>query len=283
MDRVDSTSQAGYLVIADITGYTAFLSESELEHAEDSLRTLLTLLLDRTRPPLVISRLEGDAVISYAPEGSFLQGQTLIEAMEGTYVAFRQALERMVLNTTCTCNACKNIPSLDLKFFVHYGTYMTQQLGAQIELIGSDVNLVHRLTKNSITDKMGLRAYAVYTQATVDALGVEDLCVSMTAHSESYEHLGEVSVYVQDMQSVWERERNKQRTTVQREDAGRIFEFDFPVAPALMWDYVTKPENRAIMLGSSSAKITDKVDGRTGPGSVYYCAHGKYVSQQIYR
>ena len=30
-------SQNGYLVIADISGYTAFLSGSELEHAEDSL------------------------------------------------------------------------------------------------------------------------------------------------------------------------------------------------------------------------------------------------------
>ena len=85
--------------------------------------------------------------------------------MEGTYIAFRQALERMVLNTTCTCNACKNIPSLDLKFFIHHGTYMTQLLGAQTELVGSDVNLVHRLTKNSITEKTGVKAYAVYTQA----------------------------------------------------------------------------------------------------------------------
>ncbi len=57
----------GLLLIADITGYTAFLQESELEHAEDSLRSLLNLLLEQTGPPLVISRLQGDAVISYAP------------------------------------------------------------------------------------------------------------------------------------------------------------------------------------------------------------------------
>jgi len=57
-------AERGYLVIADITGYTAFLSDSELEHAEDSLKDLLDLLIDQTKPPLVISRLEGDAVIS---------------------------------------------------------------------------------------------------------------------------------------------------------------------------------------------------------------------------
>ena len=65
-------AERGYLVIADITGYTAFLSDSELEHAEDSLRDLLDLIIEQTKPPLVISRLEGYAVISYAPEASFL-------------------------------------------------------------------------------------------------------------------------------------------------------------------------------------------------------------------
>ena len=79
-----STTQKGFLVIADITGYTAFLSGSELEHAEDSLRSLISLIIEHTRLPLVISRLEGDAVISYANESSFYQGQTLVEMIESS-------------------------------------------------------------------------------------------------------------------------------------------------------------------------------------------------------
>lgn len=75
----------GYIVISDITGYTAFLSGSELDHAHDSLRSLPDVLIQHAGPPLVISRLEGDAVISYAPTGSFVQGQTLIELLENTY------------------------------------------------------------------------------------------------------------------------------------------------------------------------------------------------------
>ena len=130
-------ADAGHIVISDITGYTEFLSQSELEHAEDSLRSLLNLMLEHTRPPLIVSRLEGDAVISYALDGSFLQGQTLVETLESTYVAYRQALQRMILNTTCTCNACRNIPNLDLKFFVHYGSFMLQALGSYTELIAA--------------------------------------------------------------------------------------------------------------------------------------------------
>jgi hypothetical protein len=94
----------GFLVIAYISGYTAFLRDSELEHAEDSLRSLLNLLLDHTNAPLKVSRLQGDAVISYAPKHSFAQGQTLVEIMETTYAAIRQALERMTINTNFHLN-----------------------------------------------------------------------------------------------------------------------------------------------------------------------------------
>ena len=272
-------SQDGYIVISDITGYTAFLSESELEHAQDSLRSLLQVLLEQTKPPLIISRLEGDAVISYAPRGSFLQGHTLVDAIEGTYLVFRQALERMELNTTCTCNACQNIPNLDLKFFVHKGTYALQELGSQVELVGSDVNLVHRLTKNSITETMGINAYALYTQAAVDDLGIGELCGRMSLHNESYEHLGEVTMYVQNMHDVWKRERSRQREVVQPDEAIMSLHHDFPVGPALLWDYLTKPEYRAIALGSDGEMVTGRSDGRTGPGTTYYCAHGLTVSK----
>jgi hypothetical protein len=50
-------TRKGYLFIADITGYTMYLSQSELEHAHGVIESLLTLLIDHTRPPLVINRL----------------------------------------------------------------------------------------------------------------------------------------------------------------------------------------------------------------------------------
>ena len=274
-------SQQGYMVISDITGYTAYLSQSELEHAQDSLSSLLNLLIDHTEEPLVVSRLEGDAVISYSLKGSFIQGQTLVEIVERTYVDFRRALERMVLNTTCTCNACRNIPSLDLKFFVHYGEFMLQQLGGHVEMVGTDVNLVHRLTKNGITEQTAITAYVAYTRAAVDALGIEELCGGMAHHMETYEHLGEVQVLVQDMHSVWEQEQSKNPIRVDPEDALFVVSRDFPVGPALMWDYLTEPKYRAILMGSHDASVDGRNDGRIGAGSTYYCAHGKSVDPQM--
>src|SRR3989304_811830 len=77
-------TQQGFLIISDITGYSKYVNESELEHARDSLTELLNILIRHTQSPLVISKLEGDAVFSYAPAGGFLQGQTLLDMIEKT-------------------------------------------------------------------------------------------------------------------------------------------------------------------------------------------------------
>ena len=61
-----SSTLRGFLVVADITGYTSYLNQSELEHAKDVLKTLLDLLIEHTKPPLALSGLEGDAVLSYS-------------------------------------------------------------------------------------------------------------------------------------------------------------------------------------------------------------------------
>jgi len=268
-----ATTSRGILLISDITGYTAFLNSSELEHAQDSLRTLLNLLIDHTKSPLIISRLEGDAVISYSPEGSFRQGQTIVEILERTYVDFRRALKMMVLNTTCTCNACRNIPNLDLKFFVHYGSFMLEPLHSDTELVGADVNLVHRLGKNSVAEQTNIKAYVLYTQSAVEGLGIQEIAGSMRKHVDSYESIGDVHVYVQNMHPVWDDERSRSTMSVQPQEALVNIEMDFPASPLLMWDYVTGPEYKAIIAGSKSARVDDKRNGRIGEGAIYYCAH----------
>ena len=273
-------SQDGYLLIADITGYTAFLRESELDHAKDSLRSLLDLLIENTKPPLVISRLEGDAVISYAPEGSFQQGQTLVELIEGTSVEFRRALDLMVLNTTCHCLACRNISNLDLKFFVHYGTFALEPLPAYTELIGTDVNLIHRLTKNKVKEEIGYQAYVLYTQTALEHLDMPGLFDELTPHIESYEHIGEVAVYLLDMHHFWVHRNHRYHTVVEPQDAFFSLEEDFPLPPALLWEYLTKPEYRSVLLGSDNQSIEDLKRGRIADGSVYICAHGKNKTRQ---
>lgn len=273
-------TQQGFLIISDITGYSKYVNESELEHARDSLTALLNLLIQHTQSPLVISKLEGDAVFSYAPSGGFLQGQSLLDMIESTYASFRKALELMVLNTTCTCNACRNLPNLDLKFFVHYGSYMTQKLGNFTELVGNDVNLVHRLAKNRIKAETGFKAYAAFTQSVMDALALEDFQNSLTPHRETFADVGEVQMYVHDMHKVWERLKDSVRIEVRPEEALLIREYVFPIPASILWEYMTKPEYRAIMLGVHNVELRNQAQGRTAVDTVYLCYHGETASQQ---
>ncbi len=60
-------TQRGYLVIADISGYTSYVAATELEHAQAVLSELLELIVERVQPLLTLVKLEGDAVFSYAP------------------------------------------------------------------------------------------------------------------------------------------------------------------------------------------------------------------------
>jgi uncharacterized protein YndB with AHSA1/START domain len=257
-----------------------YLSESELEHAEKTLTALLEMLVEHTRPPLIISRLEGDAVISYGLRDSFFKGQTFVEIIENTYVAFRKTIELLVLNTTCKCNACANISTLDLKFFFHYGSFAIQHISDHDELVGSDVNLIHRLLKNDVREKTGFKAYTLYSDIAIQQLHLEDISATMTPHIEAVEHLGEVKVWVQDMHSVWEKKRSESQIEIPLNRIADQLEIDIDIPPELVWDYLTHPELRNTLVGSDWQEIANRSDGRTAPGSVYQCYHGDKVIPQ---
>jgi hypothetical protein len=273
--------QRGFILIADITGYTTYLNDSELEHAQGTLTDLLELLIEHTRSPLIISRLEGDAVISYGFEAGFVSGQTFLETIENTYVDFRKAIELMVLNNSCQCNACANVSSLDLKFFVHFGTFVLQKIGDHDELLGTDVNLIHRLLKNSVTADTGIRAYLLCTDAAVEALGFDDPSSSMVYHTETVADLGEASMWITDMQPIYEARSTDDRIVFDPREALGTVAVDTVLPPQVLWDYLSDPVFRKLLAGSDRMEITDRKAGRIGPGSAYQCFHGDKVFPQV--
>ncbi len=158
-----SETEHGYLVLADISGYTSYLAQTELEHAQEILTDLLATIVDQFKQALTISKLEDDAVFANVNESNLPNGERLLELIESTYYAFRQRRDMCERQTTCTCRACAAIPSLDLKFFVHHGDYIVQNISGIRELVGSDINLIHRLTK-IILSKRQAGARTPYSQ-----------------------------------------------------------------------------------------------------------------------
>ena len=265
--------ESGFFFITDITGYTGFLAQSELDHAKEILDALFDSILDHIEPPLIVSNTQGDAIISYAPQHAFLQPKNLLEAMEKTYFAFRQRLELMDINTVCDCNACVNMSSLDLKIFLHYGQYLLQQIGDKTDLQGSDVILAHLLMKNGVQEKTGLGGYGLVTQAAIEVMGVNPAAEGMIPHVETYEHYGEVDVFIHDLRQAWENERDKRRIMVLPEDAVAGAQVFVPVPPWTAWDYMQDIGIRLRFNDLQSIERTDGGAGRPGIGTSYHCLH----------
>ena len=65
------TAHTGYLLIADISGYTQFLTSSEQDHANPILQSLLSSLVEQVGEPLHFWKLDGDAVLAYSTQQEF--------------------------------------------------------------------------------------------------------------------------------------------------------------------------------------------------------------------
>ncbi|MBI2977229.1 MAG: DUF2652 domain-containing protein [Chloroflexi bacterium] len=272
---MDSKTQHGYLVLADISGYTSFVAATELEHAHDILTELLELILGQLTPTLTLSKLEGDAVFAYAPEARLPRGETVLELVEATYVAFRDRQEAIRRRTTCQCNACRSIPALDLKFIVHHGDFIAQRVAGIHELVGSDVNLIHRLSKNHVAEATGWRAYAMFTEAGLAHMGLRP--EGMHEQAEAYEHLGQVQTYSLDLRARYAALVDARRVVVAPEDAHNVLTTDVPAPMAEVWSLLNEPRNREEWEGIHIVPVS-KVGGRTGAGARSHCMHGDNVS-----
>ncbi len=194
---MERKSQSGYLVLADISGYTSFIAKTEIDHADVVISAMLETIIEKLSDLLTFVKLEGDAVFAYVPEDKVSGCEAMLELIDNTYRIFRDSATHMHETATCGCKACEAIPSLDLKFFVHHGEYVIQKVANIIDLMGNDVTLIHRLAKNHVTESTGWNGYALFTGNCLAHMQADKS--PFVQQAETYEHLGDVETYVMDM------------------------------------------------------------------------------------
>jgi hypothetical protein len=199
---MERKTQTGYLVLADISGYTSFVARTEIEHADLALSYLLETLVEQISSVLTVCQLEGDAVFAYIEESKLQETPLLLELIDHTYLAFREKALALYSQATCPCRACRALPTLDLKFILHHGEFLMQRVANAEHLLGTDVNLLHRLSKNHVAESTGWKGYALFTDPVLERMQTDK--ASFVQQSESYEHLGEVDTYVMDMHARYE-------------------------------------------------------------------------------
>jgi uncharacterized protein YndB with AHSA1/START domain len=271
---MEPTIQRGYLVLADLSGYTSYLAGTELIHAQGILKRIIGQIISGLTPVMTLIEVEGDAVFVYASEDRIARGETLLELIESTFVGFRDEQNASMRTMTCACNACQKSPSLDLKFVAHFGEYIVQDIGGKRKLVGSSVNLVHRLLKNAVSDATGWQGYALFTGDCLKQMGIHPEgaypCV------ECYEHLGSIETESLNLHERYQQLTEQRHLYLSKETADTTYSYDIPAPVPLLWEWLNDPQKRRQWWDKSGWVADEHPHGRTGEGTISHCSVSKF-------
>src|SRR2546425_3937820 len=189
---------SGVLVRADISGFRDFVTAPELEPAPPIIAELLGEVMRQISPPLEIQEVEGDAVFALAADRVLGPPAALLDVLEDAVAAFRDRQRELQADDSCSCDACRNVGNLDLKIVAHHGRFLRQMVGDRSQAAGVNVVLAHRLLKNGV----GRRAYILMTEAALRWAGIDPDLAGLGAHTERYEHFGDVRYFVRDLDTM---------------------------------------------------------------------------------
>jgi hypothetical protein len=147
------------------------------------------------------------------------------------------------------------------------------------EMVGSDVNLIHRLLKNHVTEATGWKAYLMITEPCLAHMDLK--LEGGYEQTESYEHLGEVKTINVDMHQRYKELKEARRVFLTEKDAHLYLTVDFPTPPPLTWEWLQDPGRRNLWGGGVHWYSGDRPHGRAGSGASNHCAHGKSVSTEV--
>ena len=250
--------------MADISGYTAFVAGTEAEHSQEILAELMEAISRSFGGKLTIEQVEGDALCCTTER----TGVEVTDWLRETFRVFHRRLRDIRSATTCPCRACATVQDLGLKFVVHRGTFSRYEVAGRVQLHGNDVNLVHRLLKNTVPGHE-------YLLATAPALAAwpESVRAEFIAAPQRYD-LGEVDASYLDLRPIHDAVWSEKPPTVDPETAKIRSTARFPGTPEQVFKHFTDPKLRQIWMG------VPRVDFHPGArgslvGAEYHCIHGE--------
>jgi hypothetical protein len=139
----------GLLFIPDISGFTRFVNETEIDHSRLIIQELLETLINTNQLDLEISEIEGDAILFYK-FGEIPDLEALYRQVAKMFCEFHKHLIAYEHSRYCQCKACKSAIELSLKVITHYGEFTGYNVRNFNKLIGRDIIVAHQLLKNDI-------------------------------------------------------------------------------------------------------------------------------------
>ena len=156
------------IIIPDITGFTNFVKNTDIDLAVSITSDLLNTIIDSNCIDLEVSEIEGDAVLFYKLGGPVNMPE-LFECLKKIYEAFNNKLEELKSSHNFEAE-------LSLKFIVHYGEVNVYNIKGFKNLFGQTVIEAHCLLKNG----EGQTNYILLTQDYISSVS------SITEYNSTY-------------------------------------------------------------------------------------------------
>ncbi len=100
--------ESATILLPDISGYTEFLTKTELVHSSHIINELLEAILAAN---------SGEFVLSEVP----IEADALVRQCLSMFESFHTQLKIIERDSICHCGACKAASNLTLKFIAHHG------------------------------------------------------------------------------------------------------------------------------------------------------------------
>lgn len=175
------------LYIPDISGFTKFVTDTEIDHGQHITAALLEEIIKSNYLDFIVSEIEGDSVLFYR-SNDILNFEELMELSLHIFRKFHEKRIELDSSTQCKCGACSSITNLTLKFIVHSGDVRSTKISNFVKLYGKDIILAHRLLKNNINENQ----YILFTNAHEFGF----------TGSKLFSEIGEPKIFVQDLEDI---------------------------------------------------------------------------------
>lgn len=179
------------ICIPDITGFTRFMAENEIEFSRKIIPPLLRNIISSNDLKLKVGEIEGDAVVFYR-FGKLPSLKELAEQCKTFYLNFHEQLQSLTSEFTEEFKK-KASTYLSLKVIVHAAEVTSTHIEGIPKLIGRDVVLVHKLLKNSIEES----EYILITDKLLLHYGKEEIAEAfdwnvLKKGKDKYDYIGTI-------------------------------------------------------------------------------------------
>jgi len=263
------TIEYGYPLLADISGFVPFVTESEAEHASEIVSELLGFIVTKLNSLFTVVQIDGDAIFAYAPQEHIFRGEAIFELIESTYTAYKDQLLQVSRVRTCGCNACRNTSKLDLKFAVHYGEYISTEFQKQFDLIGLAPYFIRKRDwKEPVRAATQWQGYALFTEDSLDQLKLKPADLQVLEIPG-----GSMRTFGLNLEDRYKSMLEQRRVKILPKEALHSFAFDYPISRSTLWNWINDPDKRTQWYAMPWS-VQSRPGGRTGVGAVNHCYHG---------